>query len=526
MSLPHAVMVNRSSSTSYASRHRHGHARSRSGTPATPATAVTALATLASIVLHGLVLAGLWALDQGRAAASSPSERMRRAAGNTARAATAPVPSCEGDAALATGAALLYCMTPVAHGPCFDRALERLAADRIACRSMDLPAQVTLIDAATLDAIEPEPLSELLEPEQQQAFEPEQAQAIEEAFEKAQERIEKPPAAATQVVEITTPPVEEAPDQARYVSAFDSRVAQETVARGSVGDMVEQPAAAELTPPESPDISDISDTPDTSDSPREAAAAANPEQPSPAPARPEGPSGSGRLSMRAMRAMRAMRTPGSPRIVEMAHEAVTPGVAGGSDEPARAEGIAAARGTGAVQQDRRDQSEAPTGQGGGGGTPQVARLRPSDEVLERTVGGGSVDFLDGVRPGESTALNTKRWKYASFFNRLEREVVRRWHPSEIFARHDPTGNVYGSKDRATVLLIALTPSGVVSRVHVYQSSGIDVLDDEAIRALRAAQPFPNPPQALVDQSSQLISFLFGFHVEVGGSHGSWKLFGE
>src|SRR5690606_17407421 len=110
--------------------------------------------------------------------------------------------------------------------------------------------------------------------------------------------------------------------------------------------------------------------------------------------------------------------------------------------------------------------------------------------------------------GELTALNAKQWKYASFFNRLKRDVVQHWRPDTVYARRDPTGNVYGNKDRVTYLQISLTPSGAVSKVVVAQSSGIDELDQEAERALRAAQPFPNPPQALVDSRSQLITFVF------------------
>jgi TonB family protein len=59
-------------------------------------------------------------------------------------------------------------------------------------------------------------------------------------------------------------------------------------------------------------------------------------------------------------------------------------------------------------------------------------------------------------------------------------------------------------------------------VIVADKSGVSFLDDEAINAFRLAQPFPNPPQGLVDEN-QLITFHFGFHFEIG-DRANWKIF--
>lgn len=150
------------------------------------------------------------------------------------------------------------------------------------------------------------------------------------------------------------------------------------------------------------------------------------------------------------------------------------------------------------------------------------KLRLSDEVLEKAAG-GTYDYLPGVEDGEGTALNARRWKYASFFNRVKEQVAQNWHPEQAYRMRDPHGNIYGTKDRLTVLAIALNPDGSLNKVYVAESSGVDFLDDEAIKAFEAAQPFPNPPPGLVAGDSKLISFRFGFMFEINSAE-PWKVF--
>jgi len=156
--------------------------------------------------------------------------------------------------------------------------------------------------------------------------------------------------------------------------------------------------------------------------------------------------------------------------------------------------------------------------------PPAPNLRPSEQVLERAVGGGSVDHLDEVEEGEETALNTKQWVFATFFNRMKRRVHQNWDTVSVWARHDPTGQVYGFKTRVTRVRVTLNPAGELTGIIVTRPSGVDLLDDEAVRAFRAAQPFPNPPTGLVDDAGN-ITFEFGFHLDIGGGHkAEWKVF--
>jgi TonB family protein len=151
-------------------------------------------------------------------------------------------------------------------------------------------------------------------------------------------------------------------------------------------------------------------------------------------------------------------------------------------------------------------------------------LQPTKEMLSRAIGkgGGSMDYLHDVDDGDFTALNAKKWKHAPFFNRVKRAVADEWHPEVVYVRHDPNGNVYGVKDRITVLTIHLSPDGKLAAWNMRQSSGVDFLDDEAINAFRKAAPFPNPPKDLVEGDGK-IHFNFAFIFELSGRN-SVKLF--
>jgi TonB family protein len=219
----------------------------------------------------------------------------------------------------------------------------------------------------------------------------------------------------------------------------------------------------------------------------------------------------------------SMRHPGPLFPAQAEQEAKTRGAIGGAAGAQVADGYTARKGDGALDQQRRDRSEAPRGQSGaGGGVHDVPNLKPTDEVLERALGGGSVDHLPDVDNGDETSLSSKRWVYASFFNRLKRQVAQNWDPNSVWRHADPTGTVYGTKTRVTEVRVSLSPRGELAKILVVTPSGSVELDEEAMRAFRTAAPFVNPPDGLV-QKDNLITFGFSFYFQLGAQHLSWRL---
>lgn len=159
-----------------------------------------------------------------------------------------------------------------------------------------------------------------------------------------------------------------------------------------------------------------------------------------------------------------------------------------------------------------DESAGRVGQAG------VLTLIPSKAVLDKIVGGAPNDHLQDVDEGEGTYLNTREFKYASFFNRVKQSVSQNWTPTEQLRLRDPTGQIYGGRDRHTVLTVTLDGTGRLKDAFVDKSSGLDFLDLEAIKAFERAQPFPNPPPGIL-ASDQTIRFQFGFYLEMTGRPG-------
>lgn len=127
--------------------------------------------------------------------------------------------------------------------------------------------------------------------------------------------------------------------------------------------------------------------------------------------------------------------------------------------------------------------------------------------------GGTVDYLNGVDEDNKTLLNRKRMSYADFFERVKQGVASHWDPAYVYRRRDPSGRIYGVEDRLTVLNVTLNGDGSLDRLYVEQASGLDFLDDEAMRAMNEAVPFPNPPEGMKDLNGD-VNFKFGFYFEI------------
>jgi TonB family protein len=263
-----------------------------------------------------------------------------------------------------------------------------------------------------------------------------------------------------QVVEIDKPAVEERPADAKYLSEYDSKVREETRAR---------------------------------ERHRQRAPAATPQQPA--------------AAERAARAPPSRTGPAQPRLTRAPGKRLASAQELGPPEVPKVE-----RGAEEPPEERREEPGLLRPEQPGG--PGRIDINPRPEVIARALGGGAFpDHLKGVREGERTFLNTKSWKGASFFNRVKRAVAQHWNPGEVYRRRDPYGNIYGIKDRYTLLHITLNANGSLRNLRVITPSGIDFLDEEAVGAVEAAQPFPNPPAEVRDKDG-LIRFGFGFYFEI------------
>lgn len=149
------------------------------------------------------------------------------------------------------------------------------------------------------------------------------------------------------------------------------------------------------------------------------------------------------------------------------------------------------------------------------------RLALTPQTLARLAGGGSPDKLDNVDEGDGTFLNTREWKYASYFNRIKQAVSSTWNPRRALDQRDPDRTLYGDRDRFTLLSVTLDNTGALKDVVVKRASGMDFLDKTTVEAFKKAQPFANPPPGIVEPNGE-IRFTFGFYLEV--SRGGFQIY--
>jgi TonB family protein len=152
-----------------------------------------------------------------------------------------------------------------------------------------------------------------------------------------------------------------------------------------------------------------------------------------------------------------------------------------------------------------------------GGRPDpLANLGGSTSMLDRTFGRPvATDQMHDVDDDATNMLDSKRHLFGSFFNRLRDRVEENWQPSKAHERADPNGTRYGDSQRMTVLMVRLNERGEILKIVVERESGAPHLDEEAERAMRAAAPFPNLPEGLLDEHGH-VDFRFGFILDFNG----------
>ena len=113
----------------------------------------------------------------------------------------------------------------------------------------------------------------------------------------------------------------------------------------------------------------------------------------------------------------------------------------------------------------------------------------------------------GVREEENVSLNTREFKYYSYFHHIKTQIEMAWnYPLE--AQKNQWGGLLS-------VIFTVEKDGRVSRVILVSSSGHQVLDDAAIAAINFASPFNPIPESIgvkrlnISASFEYINSIFG-----------------
>ncbi|NBT58495.1 energy transducer TonB, partial [bacterium] len=116
--------------------------------------------------------------------------------------------------------------------------------------------------------------------------------------------------------------------------------------------------------------------------------------------------------------------------------------------------------------------------------------------------------------GNQTVLNTDKVRYASFINRIADEIYQPWVEEAekalkefTIGRRKVEPNIY-----ITRLRVTLNSDGEVTGIQVMDSCGVSELDEAPKKAFWESEPFPNPPNQLVEKDG-FVRLTYEFQFE-------------
>ncbi len=120
------------------------------------------------------------------------------------------------------------------------------------------------------------------------------------------------------------------------------------------------------------------------------------------------------------------------------------------------------------------------------GKPELPKFDLSDEAADRIAKKSSSDKELEREEGETISLDTRDFRYASYFAHIKRRIQNAWiWPAEA------------QKNRGELLLrFKLRKNGTLEDVRLIRSAGVRILDDLAMAAVAKAAPFEPFPEGL------------------------------
>src|SRR5216683_3249048 len=140
--------------------------------------------------------------------------------------------------------------------------------------------------------------------------------------------------------------------------------------------------------------------------------------------------------------------------------------------------------------------------------PRVASVPPQPPPAAGMFrrGGGLKGGRGGIE-GEAIPLDTPEPKFQDYFNQIRERIKSKWiYPYEASSR-----GIEGELQ----IEFGIAKSGELQFIEKRASSGIELLDDYAMRAVQLASPFPPVPDAL-SKGGIPINGIFRYHILTGG----------
>jgi protein TonB len=142
------------------------------------------------------------------------------------------------------------------------------------------------------------------------------------------------------------------------------------------------------------------------------------------------------------------------------------------------------------------------------GEPKVALSKPAIDLPpslqggtggDRPGGGGGLLGGRGGMEGEPVPLDTTDPRYTDYFEKIRRRIKENW----IYPREAGERGIGGQ----LVIEFGIRKDGRLQFVDLKRSSGVPVLDQYALNALKLAQPFPPVPDSVAKSTLGIQGFF-------------------
>lgn len=119
------------------------------------------------------------------------------------------------------------------------------------------------------------------------------------------------------------------------------------------------------------------------------------------------------------------------------------------------------------------------------------------------------DYLEDIDEGALTQLNTKQFKFFSFYSRVKDQLRSHWNPlirEQVSFMFTTQRSLASLDKKRTSLKVTIDQNGYLEEIALVRTSGNKDIDSAAIQAFRLAAPFPNPPTEMLEKDKKIRIF--------------------
>jgi TonB family protein len=139
---------------------------------------------------------------------------------------------------------------------------------------------------------------------------------------------------------------------------------------------------------------------------------------------------------------------------------------------------------------------------------------PASHSKSRRAGAPSNDYLPDIASADKTALNAHEFLFAAYINRVSQYVS--FFADQTLSNARPSIAVRRPKYQV-VLNVMIGADGVLRAADVIQSCGVPEFDAAVQEAFALASPFPEPPEAGLNEDGQFGIPSFGMTIMMGAA---------